>query len=138
MWVYLWALCSVPFVYFCARAQCVCVCVCIQFRGIFSYYFLQKISLPLSISFLDSYNGNVSMLDVFSEFSKYSPQKKFFFRSAWVISTLLSSSLLIHSSVSSNLLLILSNVYFILVIAIFSSVWFFFLFSNSLLNFSLF
>ena len=62
--------------------------------------------------------------------------KKSFFYSASVIFTSLSSSLLIHSSVSSNLLLIPSSVFFLSVILFFISMWFFFRFSNSLLEMS--
>ena len=42
-----------------------------------------------------------------------------------------------HSSVSLNLLLIPSSVFFVLVIVFFSSDWFFLIFYNSLLKFSL-
>ena len=57
--------------------------------------------------------------------------------SVWVISTILSSMSFMHYSVSPNLLLIPSSVFFITVIVFFSSDWLFFIFSKSLLKFSL-
>ena len=48
----------------------------------------------------------------------------------WLL--VLSSSLLIHVFASFSLLLITSSVFFILAIVFFLSIWFFFLFSNSL------
>ena len=62
---------------------------------------------------------------------------KFFFLFLFSLGDLhYSFSLLTCSSVSSNLLLIPSSVFFISVIAFLSSVLFYFIFSNSLLNFS--
>ena len=49
----------------------------------------------------------------------------------------MSSSSLIYSTVLSSILLISSSVFLISIIVLFSSVWFFFIFSKSLLNFLL-
>ena len=55
----------------------------------------------------------------------------------WVISNILSSSSLMHSSLLPHLLLIPSYEFFNSVVVFFSSDWLFFIFSNSLLKFSL-
>ena len=54
-----------------------------------------------------------------------------FFCSAWVISLTLSYSSLICFSVPYSVLSMPFSVFFISVIELFSSVWFFFIFSNS-------
>ena len=54
-----------------------------------------------------------------------------------VISIILTSRKLMYYSVSPGLLLITSNIFITLVIVFFSSDWFFFVFSSSLLKFSL-
>ena len=114
------------------------ICFLLQIREIFSHYFIKYVFYPfLSLfSFWGTYNMNVSMLDVVPEVPLNYPHfKNVFFLfccSGWVVSTILSSRSLIHSSVLPNLLLIPSNFHFSYCI-----LQLFFIFSNSLLKFSL-
>ena len=101
------------------------VCFFSQVSEVFSYSFFKYVSCPfLSLfSFWDSYNVNVSRLDIFLGSLKWSSFLFFFFFlffcSVSVISTTLSSSLLICSSVSSNLLLIPSRYFRLLLLLLF-------------------
>ena len=117
--------------------------VSFQVREVFGYFFLKYILCPfLSLfPFWDLYNEKISTpygapRDVLNYLHFFFNSFFFFLLTAWVTPTTLSSqwnSSPVYSSVSPNLL-IPYNVFFISIIVFFSFVWFFFIFSNSLLN----
>lgn len=87
------------------------VCFLSQVRKIFSNYFSYKFSVSFSLFlFWNSYNSNVSMLNIVPMSLKISFFLNYFF--LFAILTTLFFRYLIHSSVLINLMLILCSVFF--------------------------